>query len=372
MSQAIEPGRPLKIALLADVDHVNVRRWCEGLAGAGAEMHVISFSAAATDFAGAQRVYRLKGRALPGKAHYALAMPAVRRLLRTIKPDLLAAYYITGYGFLGALTGFRPLVLHSSGSDVLLAPSDPTLRRVLDFSLKRAALTTAWAPHMGEAVRAMGVDEERIMVLPRGIPVADFARVQAKLPSSGEPLRLISTRRLHPAYNIELLVRAVAKVREHRHDLRLTLAGDGPLRGSLESLAVELKLGDNVHFAGRVGNDDLPKLLAEHHFYSAQVPTEGVSASLLEAMAVGLVPLVPDNPGNRHWIRSGENAWLLDDLTPEGVAGVLELAIAGLKEAPDKWRAAAQENIARIRNEADYERNAQRYMERFRSLIAPK
>src|SRR5207302_8080691 len=127
--------------------------------------------------------YHLPVRPLPGKLHYFAAVPYVRRLLAAIQPDVVLAYYVTGYGTLAALAGSHPLVQVTSGSDVLVAPRNPMMKLLLRYTLSRADLVTAWAPHMAEAARRLGVSHGRIVVLPRGIPYQQFAKSRALRPS---------------------------------------------------------------------------------------------------------------------------------------------------------------------------------------------
>jgi glycosyltransferase involved in cell wall biosynthesis len=89
-----------------------------------------------------------------------------------------------------------------------------------------------------------------------------------------------------------------------------------------------------------------------------------VSASLLEAMAVGLCPLVPDHPANRLWIEPGQNGVLLADLQPTTVAQAIRDTAADLALR----RAAWDHNAQIVRAQADLEQNSRQFVERFRQL----
>jgi glycosyltransferase involved in cell wall biosynthesis len=351
----------LRLVLLADISHVNCQRWCEGLEQAGAEIHIVSFQ---TKGSHGKHVYQLPGSPLPGKLHYIAAVPYVRRLINTIKPHIVAAYYVTGYGTIGALTGYHPLVQVTSGSDVLLAPQHPVMKRVVRFNLSQADLVTAWAPHMAEAIHKLGVPNERILVLPRGIPAERFANVRCSPPSSDDYVSIISTRSLRRCYKLDLLLRATRVLKDAGVPFRLTLAGDGPQREELVALSRELQLEQQVRFAGFVSNDQLPGLLAQHNLYVSPVDSDGVSASLLEAMAVGLLPLVPDNPANRFWINTGENGILLNQLLPVAVADAVAKAISNIPMRQGAW----ERNLELIRSDADLYKNSKVFVEQFRRL----
>jgi len=351
----------LKLALLADAAHVNCQLWCESLSQAGAEIHVLSFADHALR---AKQFYQLRFPRLPGKLHYIAAAPYVRRLIGSIRPHVVVAYYVTGYGALGALAGYHPLVQVTSGSDILLAPRNPLMRHLLRYNLSQADLVTAWAPHMAQAARRLGVTEERILVLPRGIPFQYFSSKRCSPPRNDALARIISTRSLKVDYNVDLLLKAMHLLHEQGITFFLTLAGDGPQRKDLVAQAQNLRLAPRVRFAGFVPNNQLPGLLAQHNLYISLVDSDGVSASLLEAMAVGLLPIVPDHPANRFWIRPGENGLLLEDLSPAAVAQAIDKAISDLPLRRRAW----QRNPEIVRNRADSYRNSEIFIEHFRQL----
>jgi glycosyltransferase involved in cell wall biosynthesis len=351
----------LRLAVLGDAAHVNVQRWCEGLTRAGADVHVLSFRDG--DSKG-WRVYPLPAPGLAGKLHYLACVPHVRRLLNMIRPQVLLSYYVTGYGTLGSLTGFHPIVQVTSGSDLLVALRNPVIRRIVRHNLSRADLVTAWAEHMAEAALANGAPVEKLMALPRGIPFSLFAGQRCMQPNTGR-LRLISTRSLRADCNIGLLLEAAHLLQQGGVEFKVTVAGDGPLRHKLVLLADRLGLGDRVRFAGFVSNDALPSLLAQHDMYVALSPSDGVSASLLEAMAVGLFPIVPNHAANRLWIQNEQNGALLDELLPSSIARAIERAAVDVRLRERAWNV----NGEIVRKDADLDRNCQQYLLRFEQLL---
>lgn len=88
--------------------------------------------------------------------------------------------------------------------------------------------------------------------------------------------------------------RAFAAFSKRYPNANLTIAGDGPLRGSLEKLATDLQLSSRIQFAGFVTQSTLLTLYQNSHLFlhpSEQTPDgnrEGIPNSLLEAMATGL------------------------------------------------------------------------------------
>jgi glycosyltransferase involved in cell wall biosynthesis len=313
-------------------------------------------------------VHQLPIRPLPAKIHYFVAIPHVRRLLATIHPDVVLAYYVTGYGTMAALTGFHPLVQVTSGSDVLVVSKNSAMKFLLGFTLKWADLVTAWESHMAEAAQLLGAPKERIFILPRGIPYEQFRNTRSSQPVPTSTVAIISTRSLGANYNIDRLVKAAHILLQSGVDCSFTIAGDGPCRDLIVNLANQLGVNGRVRFAGFVPNDRLSGLLRQHNFYISLIKSDGVSASLLEAMAAGLLPIVPDHAANRLWIRHGENGILLQDLSPTGITQGIRLAISDLPLRRRAWDA----NPEIVRERADLYRNSELYVKKFRELAQRK
>lgn len=133
---------------------------------------------------------------------------------------------------------------------------------------------------------------------------------------------------LIPAKGHDTLLHAAARLRDLRSDskLRYAVIGDGPLRGSLESLAAQLGLRNEVRFLGHqrsvadyLGACDL--------LVSASRDNEGTSNSILEAMALGVPVVATDVGGNRELVEDGETGYLVPADNAELLASTLASAL---------------------------------------------
>jgi glycosyltransferase involved in cell wall biosynthesis len=104
--------------------------------------------------------------------------------------------------------------------------------------------------------------------------------------AEGEGVVVGTVARLAPQKGIAHLLEAFAQVHQVRADVRLAIAGDGPLRADLERLAEHLEIADAVTFAGDVASP-WPFLAGLDVFVLPSL-WEGLPYALLEAMAVGL------------------------------------------------------------------------------------
>lgn len=345
----------VKVAVIGDAASVYVRDWCDGLAGAGATVDLVSFDDTAPASA---TVHRIPGRWPIGSARYVAASPIVRRIIRRLAPDVVIGYYVTGYGTLATLAGWRPVVQVTAGNDVLVNPPHSITHFAATQNLRRADLVVAFAPHMATAARSFGVDDERLLVLPQGIRTGRFDLAVPQRP--GEPVRAIVTRALYRFYRHDLILDALAAT----PNVTLTVTGAGPDREDIVSLAARLGVHDRAQFTGYVDDGALPALLAQHAVYVSASPSDGSSASLLEAMTVGLVPIVVDHPANREWVTHGENGLLFESGSSDALAEQLARASTdvALKER------ARGANPQLVKERADLTRNMRRFVDAFEAL----
>jgi len=356
-----EGQRPtVRIAIVADAASINVRDWARELGDAGATVDVLSF---VDDPTGTLDVHRLTAPSFVGeRARYLLAGPSVRRLVARIAPDVVVGFYVTGYGTVARQSRHPVVVQVSVGNDTLVNPPGTLTHRMAERNLRRARLVVAWGPHIVDAVRSFGVPDERIVSLWAGIPLRPYPPGQVP---TGGPTRWITTRGLDPYYRHDVLIRAVAAAGTGTSTPRLTLVGGGPIATELGRLAAELGVADGVVFTGRVDDDEKVRLLYGSGVYVSACPTDGVSASLLEAMAAGLFPVVVDYVANRSWIEDGVNGLLVDGSVDSYVA-----AFRRIQDQPDLLARARSRNREIVDERADARRNAVRFLDRFERLLA--
>jgi glycosyltransferase involved in cell wall biosynthesis len=149
---------------------------------------------------------------------------------------------------------------------------------------------------------------------------------------------------LEPRKNHAYLLHVIAEARESGFPYRLTVIGDGPLRGMLERLAAELGIADLVSFVGR--KLDARSLLAGFCIYAHAATMEASGLALIEAMATGLPVLTSAVGGIPELIDDGVEGvfWHLDD-PADGSAKLIALL-------SDDHRRAVMSRAARRRFES--------------------
>jgi len=337
----------MKICLLANAASIHVQRWASYFHGRGHEVHIVSLEACSVPGA---TVHYIPWWPKTKQVGYLAALPRIRRVIRRIWPDILHAHYAISYGVLGALSGFRPLAIGAWGSDILIVPGKSRLRwAVLKSALKRADLITSASENITQTLVANGVPPAKIDTFPFGVDMRTFC--PGPQPNQGRRVDVICTRSFHDIYNIELLLRALAIVANEAPDVRCVLAGDGPRREPLKTLAQELGITRNVLWLGWVSSRELAHWLQQSTMYVSPALSDGTSTALTEAMACGCFPIVTKISANAPWITDGQTGFLFSGTHATSLAS----AIVRVLNHQVDLQAAARRNIELVRQRADWE-----------------
>lgn len=174
---------------------------------------------------------------------------------------------------------------------------------------------------------------------------------QRETPSAHQPTTVLGTGcRLVPMKGVVYLIRAMALLSPDFPNLRLEIAGDGPLRASLEAEVESLRLRSHVNFLG--WQPSLPPLLAGWDIYVQPSLMEPFGIATLEAMAAGL-PVVATNAGGLpEFVREGCTGWLVPPEDPAALADRLRhllLDAPARRAMGEAGRVSAKENFSRKR-----------------------
>jgi glycosyltransferase involved in cell wall biosynthesis len=173
----------------------------------------------------------------------------------------------------------------------------------------------------------MGIGRpEQIVAIPNGVPTEratstrSRAQVRAEL-GIGEAFMMLSTGRLAEQKGLEHLIRAASLLRPEMPSAKVVLAGDGPLAQRLAKLISDLGLEDMVTLLGF--RSDVGDLLAAADLVVLPSLWEGLSISLLEAMAAGKPVVTTTLGSNREVTNNGETAVLVPPKDPVSLAAAI-------------------------------------------------
>jgi glycosyltransferase involved in cell wall biosynthesis len=195
-----------------------------------------------------------------------------------------------------------------------------------------------------------GVGAARVQTLWNGIDLTRFAYLG---PCADGPI--VTVARLSAEKDIANLLRAAGHVVAAFPQVRLEIAGDGPCRGELVQLAADLRLADHVVFHGELR--DIPALLARARLFVLPSQSEGISLTLLEAMARGLPIVATAVGGNPEVVETGATGLLVPARDPEA----LGQAIAALLADPARGRQMGLAGRRRVENCFDIRKMMARY-----------
>jgi glycosyltransferase involved in cell wall biosynthesis len=174
----------------------------------------------------------------------------------------------------------------------------------------------------------------------------------------------VYTGRLHPLKGLDNLIEAWSVVAARRPDARLWIVGDGPERAALWRQIADAGLDGRVVLAGSF--DTVDEFLAAADLFVLPSLEEGMSMSLLEAMAAGLPVVASDIPGNRAIVQHEVEGLLTPPRDPDSLAMAIERILADREQA-DRLAAGAR---ARVEREFAMPRMVEAHRELFDRLIA--
>jgi glycosyltransferase involved in cell wall biosynthesis len=244
----------------------------------------------------------------------------LRRIVETIKPELIHAGPIQNCAFIAVLSGFRPILAMSWGYDLVMdADKNAWMRWVTRYTLKRSAFFVSDANVSREKAVAFGINPEKTVIFPWGTDIEHFhpkEEERGKKKTSAErrkSLTLFCSRTWESIYGVDVLAKAFVKVAAVNSDVSLILLGGGSQGAKIRQILMSGNVMERVHFGGHVGQTDLPRWYHMADIYISPSHVDGSSVTLMEALASGLPCLVSDIPGNKEWIENGVNGWLFSD-----------------------------------------------------------
>jgi L-malate glycosyltransferase len=288
----------------------------------------------------------------------------LRGVLREVKPDLIHAGPIQTAAFLAVLSGFRPLVSMSWGSDLLRdAKKNRWYSWVTRSTLRSSTVLVGDCQAVRDCAVSYGMANEKIFTFPWGIDLERFAPAPAARTVLALRERLgwqdnfvvLSLRSWEPVYGIDVVLRGFARAVQQEPRLRLMLMGGGSLAPMVHQLIRQYDLADRVHLGGQISQNDLPEFYHTADLYLSASHSDGSSVSLMEALGCGLPVLLSDIPPNREWVTDGEQGWLFAD-GDDAALGNRLVSAAGAAEKLAQMRVSARQQAE---HRADWKKNFQ-------------
>ena len=227
-----------------------------------------------------------------------------------------------------------PVVLiahHFFGGAAFLSATLPVatatwlLERTVGLAYRRVN-AIAVSESTADELTSLGMRADRISVVHNGV---DAQLLATQPPGIRDPdPTVLYLGRLEQYKRVDLLIRAMGRIRDAGDDARLTIAGDGRHAPALKRLSRELDLGDRVHFAGRVSEEAKRSLMERAWLHAITSTKEGWGISVIEAAACGTPTIASDTPGLRDAVVHNETGVLVRHGDVNALADAIRTVLA--------------------------------------------
>ncbi|MGH7498431.1 MAG: glycosyltransferase [Gemmatimonadales bacterium] len=213
------------------------------------------------------------------------------------------------------------------------------------------------------------VPADRLEVIPNAVDTARFRRMPEARAATRTELGLgdefvwLAVGRFQPAKDYPTMIGALARLAGSTS--RLLLAGQGPLRGEVESLIAKAGLQDRVRFLGV--RRDVPELMSAADGYVLSSAWEGMPVVLLEAAAAGLPVAATRVGGVPEVVEDGSTGALVPAGDPTALAGAMA-AIEAL--SPDARMSMGARGQALVERQYSTDRLMERWERLYSDLLA--
>jgi phosphatidyl-myo-inositol dimannoside synthase len=252
-----------------------------------------------------------------------------------------------GLPYLAAAHGFEYWLSIAPGTHALMRRATARASRVAVMCSAFIARTVRTAVPSGVPVSVLypGADVQRFR------PDLETDDIRRSLAIEDRPL-VVCVSRLVPRKGQDVLIRAMPAIRRRVPEATLLIVGGGPYEPRLRAFAVDAPAG-SVHFAGEVGEADLPRYYAAGDVFAmpcrtraAGLEVEGWGNVFVEAAACGRPVVVGDSGGARETLVDGETGLLVDGRSVDEVAAAVGTLLAE-PELAAKMGEAGRERVLR-------------------------
>ena len=296
--------------------------------------------------------------------HYLLSTFEILKICKKLKPDLIYANYATGYGFVAGLVSlfFKvKLVLNIWGSDILIVPQKSFLHKFkAKFALKKSDIIFSDSKYLAEKA-VQFYEKINYEVILWGIEKKYLSLYQADKTFS-TPFQIIVPRPHEKVYNNLFIVASLQELIK-TDKIIITFSDFGSLATSFKEEARKL-VGDKIKFYKEMPRAEFLEFFASHDIYLSNASSDSSPVSLIEAMALGLVPVCADIKEVREWMADGAGI-MYDEHNKNALRNCIEQIVGGSVS----YGAMKQKNFDKVNELAIFENNIAKQIELMKHLV---
>jgi glycosyltransferase involved in cell wall biosynthesis len=236
-------------------------------------------------------------------------MKMFRKIVSRLRPDVIHSYsFHTNLAASWAAKGTKAIAVGSVRSDFLAAKKDcGLLLGKLSARWPRSQIFNSFAAaENAQCTRDFFVPGQ-LFVVRNGL---DLQYYRMTLLPSGGRVCIVGVGSLLPVKRWDRLLAAGLELKRKGYDALIRIAGNGPLRGSLQQQAQDFGLGDRLEFMGEV--DDIPKFLSNATFLVHTSESEGCPNVIMEAQACGRAVVAMDSGDISKLVEDGKTGFVVE------------------------------------------------------------
>ncbi len=294
----------MKICFVGSGKSIHLKRFIKYFKENGHEVHLIS-----TDLCHMDDVINHKiGFSNIGIINFIIKILQTRKIINNIKPDIVHAHYIFGYGTFAALSNFKPLILSAWGDDILKEPKQNIFKKMMiKYSLERADLVIAWNENLVEEIKKMKVNIDNLIVAKDRKELDNCFQRDCKqgvedfkksLNINLDSTIILSPRNIQPIYRIDKIIESSEKIiKKNPNTTFIFLKGNENKKYfyQIESLLENSKFKDNYLLIDRWLDSKEMAILFNISDIVVSIPKKDqFSECIEEAISCGTVPIIGD------------------------------------------------------------------------------
>lgn len=352
----------MRVLLLADGRSAHTIRFQNELAKQGVDLILASLERGETvDI-------RLKKKSVSNSLNYFFVNREIKDLVRRVTPDIVNPHFASGYGFSVALSGVwkkRPVALHCLGSDILLSPRKSFAhKRKVTYALSKVTHLFVDSRYLAGKVQEL-YPVKNIDIIPWGVEqeIADLYEKRANSFAREKPLRVFVPRPHNKVYNNIFIIKSLRHFIDRR-EIALTFPNWGDECDAFKRAAQAECPGSLIDYYDFIPREEYIRFIARFDIYLSASLSDSSPASLIEAMASGLFPVVADIPGVREWI-DDESAILFDPRDGKALSD----AIQRLLNSGMDFKRALASNHAKVRKDGLFSENIKKTIRIMEAMV---
>jgi glycosyltransferase involved in cell wall biosynthesis len=297
----------VRLLFVADANSIHTNRWVAPLVERGDEIHVLSYLSVRREIPGVKTI-DLTQMVNIRKLRFAYWGLWTHQYARRFRPDVLHVQQLHGPGWIGAMACYHPFVATAWGSDLLVEPHGPALRRsLLNIVLAKCNRVTVPSQLLYDSARQLGVPAAKLRLIPWGLDTGVFspqpddrAATRQSLGLAVDSKVVLCPRAVARLYNQDVLLGAVKAVIAEVPGVVLLLLRYNTNEAYLREL-VELvsTLGLEEHVVWLPAQEtpsDMARLYRMSDVMVSIPSSEGYGATVYESMASGCPAIITDLP----------------------------------------------------------------------------